>query len=69
MHKDTLEIFEYLEKITDMWLSMNTNAGAREETWWAELARVFGGKGAVIFSVDGLEDTNLYIGKALFGKL
>ena len=46
-----------------MWLSMNTNAGAREETWWAELARVFGRKGAVIFSVDGLEDTNPYIGK------
>ena len=44
-----------------MWLSMNTNAGAREETWWAELARVFGRKGAVIFSVDGLEDTNLLI--------
>ena len=37
---------------------MNTNAGAREETLRAELARVFGRKGAVIFSVDGLEDTN-----------
>ena len=52
-----------------MWLSMNTNAGAREETWWAELARVFGRKGAVIFSVDGLEDTNPYIGKESTGKL
>ena len=57
--KDTLEIFKYFRRHNpDMWLSMNTNAGAREETWWAELARVFGRKGAVIFSVDGLEDTN-----------
>ena len=53
-----------------MWLSMNTNAGAREETWWAELARVFGRKGAVIFSVDGLEDTNrLYRQGVAIGKL
>ena len=57
--KDTLEIFKYFRRHNpDMWLSMNTNAGAREETWWAELAKVFGRKGAVIFSVDGLEDTN-----------
>jgi len=41
-----------------MWLSMNTNAGAKDEKWWAELAKVFGRMGTVIFNVDGLSDTN-----------
>ena len=57
--RDTLEIFKYFrEHNPSMWLSMNTNAGARDETWWTELAQVFGRMGAVIFSVDGLRDTN-----------
>lgn len=57
--KDTLEIFRYFRTHNPhMWLSMNTNAGARDENWWSELAKVFGKNGAVIFSVDGLEDTN-----------
>jgi len=56
---DTLEIFEYFrEHNKDMWLSMNTNAGARDEEWWKRLANTFGRMGAVIFSVDGLSDTN-----------
>jgi MoaA/NifB/PqqE/SkfB family radical SAM enzyme len=56
---DTLEIFKYFrEHNSTMWLSMNTNAGARNETWWQDLARTFGRMGAVIFSVDGLSDTN-----------
>lgn len=57
--KDTLEVFRYFrEHNPNMWLSMNTNAGARDTTWWTELAHVFNKKGAVIFSVDGLADTN-----------
>ena len=57
--KDTLEIFKYFrEHNPKMWLSMNTNAGAKNEAWWTELAQVFGRMGAVIFSVDGLSDTN-----------
>ena len=37
--KDTLEIFLTLgSTIPNMWLSMNTNAGARDEAWWTELA-------------------------------
>ena len=56
---DTLEIFKYFrEHNPNMWLSMNTNAGAKNEQWWKELAQVFGKMGAVIFSVDGLRDTN-----------
>tara|TARA_Y200000002_G_scaffold365449_1_gene355370 strand:+ start:9259 stop:10335 length:1077 start_codon:yes stop_codon:yes gene_type:complete len=57
--KDTLEIFRYFRQHNpNIWLSMNTNAGAREEAWWKELAKIFGRMGAVIFSVDGLESTN-----------
>jgi len=56
---DTLEIFRYFRKHNpNMWLSMNTNAGARDKEWWSELASVINKKGTVIFSVDGLEDTN-----------
>jgi len=57
--QDTLEVFQYFrEHNPTMWLSMNTNAGARDEAWWTELAQVYGRMGAVIFSVDGLRDTN-----------
>jgi len=56
---DTLEIMQYFRDCNpDMWLSMNTNAGARDVEWWGKLAKVIGRKGAVIFSVDGLEKTN-----------
>ena len=57
--KDTLEVFDYFRSFNEkMWLSMNTNAGAKPVEWWQELAGVIGKKGAVIFSVDGLSDTN-----------
>jgi len=57
--RDTLEIFRYFRQHNpDMWLSMNTNGGAKDEAWWRELAQVFGRMGTVIFSVDGLRDTN-----------
>ena len=57
--RDTLEIFKYFRKHnSNMWLSMNTNGGAKSEAWWSELANVLGRMGAVIFSVDGLRDTN-----------
>jgi len=57
--KDTLEVFEYFRKHNPkMWLSMNTNAGAQKEEWWERLANIYGRMGTVIFSVDGLRDTN-----------
>lgn len=57
--KDTLEVFEYFRKHNpDMWLSMNTNAGAKNVEWWKQLAAIYGRMGTVIFSVDGLNDTN-----------
>lgn len=39
-------------------LNINTNAGARDSQWWTELANTLGKHGTVIFSVDGLKDTN-----------
>ena len=57
--RDTLEVFEYFRSHNpDMQLSMNTNAGARDSEWWESLAKVLGKNGYVIFSVDGLEETN-----------
>ena len=57
--KDTIEIFEYFRSNNnDMWLSMNTNGGARTKEWWQTLAGVIHKNAAVIFSVDGLADTN-----------
>jgi MoaA/NifB/PqqE/SkfB family radical SAM enzyme len=56
---DTLEIFKYFRQHNEhIDLSMNTNAGARDSNWWKNLASIFGKKGHVIFSVDGLRDTN-----------
>jgi MoaA/NifB/PqqE/SkfB family radical SAM enzyme len=57
--RDTLEVFRYFRQHNPtIWLSMNTNAGARDSEWWSELAEIYGNYGTVIFSVDGLEDTN-----------
>ena len=57
--KDSLEVMDYLRsQNSNIWLSMNTNAGAKKPDWWAELAKTFGRMGTVIFSLDGLEDTN-----------
>lgn len=57
--RDTLAVFEYFrEHNANMWLSMNTNAGAKDVAWWQQLAKVYGRQGTVIFSVDGLSDTN-----------
>ncbi len=56
---DTLEVFAYFRQHNPtMSLSMNTNAGAQKPEWWKQLANVFGNNGYVIFSVDGLEETN-----------
>lgn len=69
--KDSLEIFEYFRSNSkNIWLGMNTNGGARNSEWWAKLANIFGSKGAVIFSIDGLEDTNhIYRQNVIWDKI
>lgn len=58
--KDCIDAFRYFrDNNPDMLLSMNTNGSARTTDWWKELAKVLGNNGYVIFSLDGLEDTNM----------
>lgn len=57
--KDTLEAFAYFrEHNPKINLSMHTNGSIKKPEWWAELAKVIGQRGYVIFGLDGLEDTN-----------
>ena len=38
-----MDIFKYFRMHNpNMWLSMNTNAGAREDWWWYDLAQTLG---------------------------
>jgi len=69
--KDTLEIFQYFrEHNSKMMLSLHTNGSAKSTEWWTNLAKVLGTKGYVVFSVDGLEDTNhLYRQNTVFSKI
>lgn len=65
--KDTLEICEYIMQSSDRTaVRMNTNGGMRRSDWWSKLGSLFSKKQKrfghsywqVIFSIDGLEDTN-----------
>ena len=69
--KDTLKVFKHFRNVNPtIHLSMNTNGSARTVTWWKELAEVIGKDGYVIFSVDGLEDTNyLYRKNTVWEKI
>jgi len=56
---DTLEIFEYIRSHNDkMQLSFHTNASAKTPEWWSKLPVAMGKNHYVVFSLDGLEDTN-----------
>jgi sulfatase maturation enzyme AslB (radical SAM superfamily) len=58
--KDALEIFEYFRYNNPfMGLDLHTNGGARTTEWWRDLAHVmYNDSSKVIFSFDGLADTN-----------
>ena len=56
MNPECAEIYEYVKQVNDgVTLSINTNGGARNPDFYRHLAQI-GVK--VIFSIDGLEDTN-----------
>ena len=56
---DTLEIFEYIRSHNaKMQLTFHTNASAKTPEWWSRLPAAMGERHYVVFSVDGLEDTN-----------
>ena len=58
--KYTLDLYKYFRNINpNIVLGMNTNGGLRDTKWWIELATfVNKEKDYVVFSIDGLKDTN-----------
>ncbi len=58
--KDTIEIYKYFKQHNpDIVLGMNTNGSLRSTRWWQRLAAIFDHPlSYVVFSIDGIEDTN-----------
>jgi MoaA/NifB/PqqE/SkfB family radical SAM enzyme len=69
--KDTLEVFAYFrENNPKMNLCMYTNGSAKKPEWWTNLAKAMGKNAYVVFSIDGLEDTNhLYRQNTIWNKI
>jgi MoaA/NifB/PqqE/SkfB family radical SAM enzyme len=60
-HPKFVEMLTYLSKIRpDLTLLLNTNGGARDTEFWKDLAVVLNNfsNHELVFSIDGLEDTN-----------
>lgn len=61
MHPEIVEMIDYAFDINpNLRFSINSNGGARDEEFWINLANVLNKYPAheVVFSIDGLEDTN-----------
>lgn len=58
--KHTLDIYRYFRKINStITLGMNSNGAVQNAAWWQCLGEIFNQKNDyVVFSIDGLEDTN-----------
>jgi hypothetical protein len=58
--KHTLELYKYFRSINpSITLGMNTNGALQNTNWWRMLANIFNQpRDYVVFSIDGLEDTN-----------
>ena len=58
--KYTLNIYREFRKLNkNIVLGMNTNGGLQNTLWWEELGRILNeDRDYVVFSIDGLEDTN-----------
>jgi hypothetical protein len=56
----TLEIYDYFRQVNpEITLGMNTNGGIRGQWWWNQIGLRFNRPlDYVVFSIDGLEDTN-----------
>ncbi len=70
--KYTLEIFKYFKSINqNITLGLNTNRAINNPEWWSNLASMFTGNGDyVVFSIDGLKDTNhIYRKNVVWDKL
>jgi MoaA/NifB/PqqE/SkfB family radical SAM enzyme len=71
MHPDFLDILQdFRDKSPTVWLYLHTNGGARDVSWWSELAKIIGPYGKIDFGIDGLEETNhLYRRNVKFSKV
>ena len=58
--RHTQEIYQYFRSINpNITLGMNTNGALQNTNWWKDLATLFNQpRDYVVFSIDGLEDTN-----------
>jgi MoaA/NifB/PqqE/SkfB family radical SAM enzyme len=59
-NSSTNSIFSYFREVnSSITLGMNTNGGLQNKFWWADLANIlYKPTDYVVFSIDGLEDTN-----------
>jgi MoaA/NifB/PqqE/SkfB family radical SAM enzyme len=59
--KRTAEIFQYFRQVNpDITLGMNTNGAIQTTFWWHAMGQLFNQpRDYVVFSIDGLENTNL----------
>ena len=56
---DAKEICEWLINLnSNIQISIHTNGSIRRPEWWADLARILGKNGHVVWGLDGLRDTN-----------
>lgn len=70
--KHTLEIFKYFKNLNpDIVVGMNSNGGLRDTDWWINLAMIMNQPSDyVVFSIDGLSDTNhLYRVNTIWDKI
>ena len=60
MAKECFDIFEYVHKINpDCFQIVHTNGGVRGNEFWVNMGKLFNhNKMRLVFSIDGLEDTN-----------
>lgn len=71
-NKDTPEIFSHFRSVNNnIVLGMNTNGGLQNNQWWENLASILNKPNDyVVFSIDGLEDTNhLYRKNVVWDKV
>jgi MoaA/NifB/PqqE/SkfB family radical SAM enzyme len=58
MHKDLIDIVQWIKSVSSAKITINTNGGIRSVLWWKQLAQTLNTNDMVIFGLDGLEDTN-----------
>lgn len=57
VNRELLEICKWLKQ-HNLKIGIHTNGGIQKPDWWAELASILTTDDFVVFSIDGLEDTN-----------